>query len=549
MRAADLDLRELLHFDPKGGVIRFGGQRALLLDAVALGLLRKELIETLGTAGARGVLTRFGYAHGWRTAEGLKTQFPWDDESEWRYAGGRLHTLQGLVVVKPPVHRDESASRPFAESIWHESYEAEQHLLHLGQAEEPVCWTLTGFAGGYLSYVNGREIYCIEDRCVGKGDAVCHLVARLRDDWGDAVAPLLPFYQKACLDAALTHVTDELKRVEKRLRARQKELGPKTAAATGASGLIMQSAAMQRVLDLARRVAKVDSTVLITGESGVGKERVARLIHEESARVGGPFLAINCAAVPEGLLESELFGHTKGAFTGASQDRPGLFEAVSGGTLLLDEIGEVPPAMQVKLLRTLQEREVRRVGENKSRPVDVRLLAATNRDLVAEVHAARFRQDLYYRLRVVEIRVPPLRERREDILPLARTFLHSAAERTRRKVTGLTPRAANQLVRYGWPGNVRELENALERAVVLAKGSRIDVEDLPEELGLALPAAYAPGDVRPLDEVARDYILAVLRANDGNKAKAAEQLKIGTATLYRKLKQYEGADRGPQPSA
>jgi two-component system response regulator HydG len=193
----------------------------------------------------------------------------------------------------------------------------------------------------------------------------------------------------------------------------------------------------------------------------------------------------------------------------------------------------------------LQEREVRRVGENKNRKVDVRVLAATNRDLPAEVHAGRFRQDLFYRLRVVELRVPPLRERREDVLALARTFLRNAAERMRRKVTGITPAAANQLVRYGWPGNVRELENAIERAVVLARGSRIDVDDLPEEVGLAIPSTYAPGDVRPLQDVERDYILAVVRANRGNKAAAAAQLKIGTATLYRKLRQYEAAGATP----
>jgi DNA-binding NtrC family response regulator len=178
------------------------------------------------------------------------------------------------------------------------------------------------------------------------------------------------------------------------------------------------------------------------------------------------------------------------------------------------------------------------VGENKNRKVNVRVIAATNRDLVSEVNAARFRQDLYYRLRVVEIRVPPLRERREDILPLARLFLTEANARTGRKATAFTPRAANQLIRYGWPGNVRELENAVERAVVLAKGIRLDLQDLPEEVGLALPSTYAPGDVRPLEEVERNYILAVLRTNNGDKARTAEQLQIGTATLYRKLKQY-----------
>ena len=542
MKAADLDLRELLHFAPEGGVMTFGGERALLLDAVALGLLRRELIETLGLAAARGVLTRFGYAHGRRTAETLRDAFPWDDEGEWKRAGGRLHTLQGLVVSEAVVRSlDGDPEQPFAESIWQDSYEAEQHLLHLGQADEPVCWTLSGFASGYLSFCNGREIYCVEDRCRGKGDAVCHLVGRTREAWGEAIAPHLPFYETHCLDAALTELTKELKRVEKRLRTKQAAV-PAADRALEDRGFVAQSAAMQRVMELARRVARVDSTVLITGESGVGKERIARFIHEESTRTAGPFVAINCGAVPEGLLESELFGHAKGSFTGASQDRPGLFEAANGGTLFLDEIGEVPPAMQVKLLRTLQEREVRRVGENKNRRVNVRVLAATNRDLVAEVNAARFRQDLYYRLRVVELRVPPLRERREDVLLLARAFLGEAAQRAGRKPGTLTPKAANQLVRYSWPGNVRELENAIERAVVLASGSRIDVEDLPEEIGLALPGAHAPGDVRSLADVERDYILAVLEAAGGNRARAAEQLEIGQATLYRKLKEYDATN-------
>jgi DNA-binding NtrC family response regulator len=300
---------------------------------------------------------------------------------------------------------------------------------------------------------------------------------------------------------------------------------------------------MRRLLELARRVAAVDSTILVTGESGTGKKRIARLIHDASPRAGGPFVAVNCGAVPETLLESELFGHAKGAFTGAVQDRPGLFEAAQGGTLLLDEIGDVPPAMQVKLLRALQEREVRRVDENRHRAVDVRVLAATHRDLLADVHAARFRQDLYYRLRVVELKVPPLRERRDDVLPLARLFLAESAARARRKLAGFTPRAAHQLVRYAWPGNVRELENAVERAVVLAAGNRIDVGDLPDEVGAALPAVDAPGAVRPLAAVERDYIRAALAANGGNRTRTAEQLGIGAATLYRKLKEYERGAR------
>jgi DNA-binding NtrC family response regulator len=418
-------------------------------------------------------------------------------------------------------------------------------LLHLGRADQPVCWTLTGFASGYLSRAHGREIYCLEERCRGKGDTVCRLDGRALEDWGETITPHLPFYQKTCLDAALSQVTSELRRVERRLRTRRQEIGT-TASVDARSALNLESPAMAPVLDVARRVAQVDSTVLLTGESGVGKERVARFIHDESARTAGPFVAINCGAVPVNLLESELFGHARGSFTGATQDRVGLFEAASGGTLLLDEIGEIPPAMQVTLLRALQERQIRRVGENRSREVNVRVLAATNRSLVDEIRAARFRQDLYYRLRVVEINIPPLRERRADILPLARTFLAATAQRTGRKVTGFTPAAAHRFLHYAWPGNVRELENAVERAVVLARRHRIDVEDLPPEVGLAVPDVVSSTDVRRLADVERDYITSVLRAVGGNRAHAAAKLGIGTATLYRKLKQYGGDERPGQ---
>ena len=537
MRAADLDLRELLQMEPGGGPLRFAGQRALLLDAVALGLLRFELIKTLGVAGARGVLTRFGYSHGWRTAENLRQAFPWDSEREWRIAGGRLHTLQGLVRAEPSLGEEPDPTR-LANAVWLDSYEAEQHLLHFGRADEPVCWTLSGFASGYLSCAHGREVYCVEDRCRGRGDAICHIVGRAREDWGEVIEAHLPYYQSACMDEALAHATEALKDAERKLIAHRRHLEQRGAPAAAPEGLVARSPAMERVLDLARRVADSDSTVLITGESGVGKERLARLIHDTSARASGPFVALNCGAVPEGLLESELFGHARGSFTGASQDRIGLFEAAHGGTLLLDEIGEVPPAMQVKLLRTLQEREVRRVGENRNRSVNVRVLAATNRDLTAEVNAARFRQDLYYRLRVIELRVPALRERREDILDLARLFLAEASVRTGRKTTGFAPEAAHQLLRYSWPGNVRELENAVERAVVLARSPRIGLEDLPDEIAGVRPRSMAPGEIRTLVEVERDCIEAALRAEGGNRAQAAVRLGIGVATLYRKLKQY-----------
>jgi DNA-binding NtrC family response regulator len=231
-----------------------------------------------------------------------------------------------------------------------------------------------------------------------------------------------------------------------------------------------------------------------------------------------------------------------------------LFEAAHGGTLLLDEVGEVSPGMQVKLLRALQEREIRRVGENKNRAVDVRVVAATNRDLAHGVAGGAFRQDLYYRLKVVELHVPALRERRADILPLARVLLAEAAVRMKRNVVNLAPRAADQIMRYEWPGNVRELQNAMEHAVALARGSRVEIEDLPEDIRQAIPTPSISGPVRPLDDLEKEYILAVLERNDGNQAQTAGQLDIGTATLYRKLKQYgvarpaRGRQRKPKPS-
>jgi transcriptional regulator with PAS, ATPase and Fis domain len=341
------------------------------------------------------------------------------------------------------------------------------------------------------------------------------------------------------LDASLHRVADTLKAAEAKLRARRRATVEVAQDAYEPLGLVAKSAAMRDAVDMAKRVAQVDSTILITGESGAGKERIARLVHAESARAAGPFIAVNCGAITETLLESELFGHARGAFTGATHERPGLFEAANHGTLLLDELGEVSPGMQVKLLRVLQEREVRRVGDNKNRSIDVRVLAATNRDLAGRVAEGHFREDLYYRIRVVEIHVPALRERREDLLALARVLLEEAAKRLKRNVTGLSPASADKLLGYGWPGNVRELANAMERAVVLARGSRVEVDDLPEEVRKALDGpVVAGGKVRRLEEIEREYVLAALELNGGNQMVTAGELGIGTATLYRRLKRY-----------
>ena len=538
MRLEDLHTNELLELDPEGGVIRFAGQRALLIDAVAMGLHRKYLVENFGVTATRTVLTQFGFAHGWRMADAVRTQFQWEGDQDWRRAGARLHTLEGLFRLAPG--GEEALSEKGATLV--DSYEAEQHLLHFGRSDVPACWTISGLVSGYLSRTEGNETYVLEDRCVARGDATCHLLARSREEWSDEHAQDLLFFDshrlKECLDVSILHLTEALKSTEKKLHARRRAWVHVAQDVTEPLGIVAKSPAMRQVVDMARRVAKVDSTVLITGESGCGKERVARLIHEESTRAAGPFIAVNCGAITETLLESELFGHVRGAFTGASHTRPGLFEAANHGTLLLDELGDVSPGMQVKLLRVLQEREVRRVGENTSRPVDVRVLAATHSDLAKRVADQSFRQDLYYRIKIVDLHVPALRERRDDILALARILLAEAGARMNRKISGLSPAVADQLLRYDWPGNVRELENVMERAVALASGTRVELEDLPEEIRQAPPKPVSNGKVRLLDDVAKDYILAALDQNEGNQTRTAEQLGIGSATLYRKLKSY-----------
>jgi DNA-binding NtrC family response regulator len=296
------------------------------------------------------------------------------------------------------------------------------------------------------------------------------------------------------------------------------------------------------VVRLAETVAPTESTVLIQGESGTGKEIIARYIHELSQRNDGQFLSINCGALPESLLESELFGHVKGSFTGAIKDKSGLFVAAAGGSFFLDEIGETTPTTQVKLLRVLQQREVIPVGATDAQPIDVRLLAATNRDLEEEIKRGSFRADLFYRLNVIALHLPPLRERRDDIPLLIDLFLHRAAQSRNEPLKQVTPAALEVLQSFSWPGNVRELENALERAVILTAGEIIDVPVLPERLTQrqAEPLISERAQTNPtLDAIERAYILWVLQSEGGNKSRAAEVLGIDPSTLYRKLSRFE----------
>ncbi|MFH1131115.1 MAG: sigma-54 dependent transcriptional regulator [Pseudomonadota bacterium] len=307
--------------------------------------------------------------------------------------------------------------------------------------------------------------------------------------------------------------------------------------------ILGSSKAMRCVYDLIERVAPSDTAVLVTGESGTGKELVARALHQQSARSNARFVAINCAAMPETLLESELFGYTKGAFTDAKLDRPGLFQQAEGGTLFFDEIGEMPLGLQPKLLRALQEKAVRPVGGRVEMPFDARIIAATNRDLETAVEKGRFREDLYYRIHVIQIDVPPLRARGNDILLLAQHFIRHFSSIAGKPVNGIFPAAAERLLKYPWPGNVRELQNCMERAVTLCRYSEITVEDLPEKVRdyqrpQLILASDDPSELVSMEEVERRYVLRVFESTGQNKSMAAKILGLNRKTLYRKLRCY-----------
>ncbi|HTU02331.1 MAG TPA: sigma 54-interacting transcriptional regulator, partial [Candidatus Sulfotelmatobacter sp.] len=332
------------------------------------------------------------------------------------------------------------------------------------------------------------------------------------------------------------------RRLEQQLESLRHELGNER----GFERIIGRAPALQEALAAAAKVAPTDTTVLITGESGTGKEIVARAIHHASARADGPFVAINCAALPETLVESELFGHEKGAFTGADKQKPGRFELAAGGTLLLDEVGELPPSVQAKLLRILQEHEFQRVGGTTTLQADVRLIAATNKSLKQAVEEGRFREDLYYRLNVFSVHLPPLRERGEDILLLAAHFMRQLGSRIGKGEPGLNPDAQSLLLSYSWPGNIRELENAIERALILSEGGLLTAA----HLGLVAPSdSAAPADAglppvappvsQSLAEAERQTILAALERAKGNKTRAAAALGITRTKLYTRLKRLD----------
>ena len=454
------DIQELaarLQFHPGKGEIRLDNQRMLLLHNSSMAALRRELIETVGIEKTRGILTRMGYLSGMSDADMVRKLKPGSSDSDAFSIGPQLHSLQGFVAAESVmIDVDVETGHFYGEFIWHNSSEAEEHIAAYGIGNAPVCWIQQGYANGYVSNFLGRQMLVREVECKAMGHPACKVIGKSLEQWDDPDKDLRYLQAQEFVQSPSSKIFS-FSHLNTRSEARQDNIK-----------LVGVSAAFNAVCHMIQRVAPTRATVLFLGESGVGKEQFARTLHNISPRVDQPFVAINCAAIPEQLIESELFGVEKGGFSGASQSRPGRFERADGGTLFLDEISTLSLVAQGKLLRALQEGEIERIGDTRVRSVNVRVIAATNEDLRELVEAGKFRADLYYRLNVFPVRIPPLRERKEDILLLVEHFLNRYSALHQRKVSGLTESAIEALMLYDWPGNIRELENIIERGVILA---------------------------------------------------------------------------------
>jgi DNA-binding NtrC family response regulator len=480
-KVADHNMRSLVHFCADTGQIWLHEHRMLLVHAEAQGGMRKELIDTLGMDRARGLLIRMGYASGIHDAEVFSRQDHGSSDFEAFRIGTELHTLEGIVKVTTlQLDVDRSTGKYYGEYLWENSWEGQWHKKHYGVQAEAVCWSQIGYACGYTSALMGRTIVYKEVECVGMGDGNCRIVGKPIEEWEDA-ADYLRIFDKESIADQLIDLQTQVVQLRSAINEKEKH----------SSDIVGNSPSFMAAYSLLKQAATSHISVLLLGETGVGKEVFARTLHEQSSRCNESFIAINCAAIPHDLVESELFGVEKGAYTGALTARPGRFERANGGTLFLDEIGDLPLSAQAKLLRVLQEGEIERLGDQKIRKVNVRVVAATNIDLRLLVKEGKFRSDLYYRLNAFQINIPPLRERQEDILLLAERYMEKYSAIQGKKLRGFTDKAKRALLSYPWPGNIRELQNMVERGVILAPGgTRIEVDQMGQPSGEEVPLEY-----------------------------------------------------------
>tara|TARA_R110001599_G_scaffold297495_1_gene501767 strand:- start:223 stop:1929 length:1707 start_codon:yes stop_codon:yes gene_type:complete len=462
------DILDKLRFLPDEGQIWLGEQRMLLLQVQTMATFRKEIVNTMGLQRARSFFMRLGYHAGIQDAELARAVRGQDMSVEDGFlTGPQLHALRGLVKVAPiALEIDTQSGHFYSEFEWQDSYEVAISQSAFGLLKEPVCWLQLGYACAYSSQFLGHEIQYREVECRGRGDERCRIVGKPAHEWEDHEAFAECFREDPLIDelyelqSRIAYLEDDIARHQGEERHRP----------------IGQAAAFLGALDLIDRAARSEVSILLLGETGTGKEIFAHRAHQQSERSTGPFVAVNCAAIPPELIESELFGVEKGAYTGAVQSRAGRFERAHGGTLFLDELAELSPRAQAALLRVLQEKQIERVGGQASYHVDVRIIAATHGDLTERVQDGRFRADLFYRLNAYPVMIPPLRERRDDIPPLAEHFLARFEQHYRIKTLGFTDQALAAMHRHAWPGNIREMQNTIERGVILT-GDRQSISE------------------------------------------------------------------------
>jgi DNA-binding NtrC family response regulator len=508
----------LLRFNARTGHIWLDEQRMLLLHARALAALRKELFDSLGVERTRGLLVRMGFASGVHDGElAVKKRRAGMRTEEAFLLGPKLHSVEGVVSVETVSLEIDLARGSFlGDFLWHNSWEDEANIADFGFGDEPACWTQIGYASGYTSAFMGRLVLFKELECRSQGDARCRIVGQPAEDWNDE--RYVGYFRPQTIGTQLIDYSIGLEQLRAVQPRRQYD-----------RNLVGVSTGFKAAFELLKTAADSAITVLLLGETGVGKEMFARWLHDNSPRAKGPFIAVNCAAIPHDLIEAELFGVEKGAYTGAHLARAGRFERASGGTLFLDEVGDLPLAAQVKLLRALQSCEVERLGSEQPTRIDVRIVAATNVDLKQAMQAGKFRTDLFYRLNTFPIVIPPLRERTADIPALVERFLEKYGELYKKQLRGLTDKAMREVLNHRWPGNIRELENVIERGVLLAPDNgAIEATHLFGDLAprAAEGSVDSRGQVSELDPDTLDRLCEQVLAN-----------KVDLESLERRLMQ------------
>jgi len=524
------DLRSKLRFNQETGKIWLGESRLLLFHAKALMEMRTKLFDYLDAESAKRMLIRIGFVAGEQDADLAHKLADNKNNYDVFRIGPELHAFEGHVrshITEAEI--DWETGRFFGEVIVENSWEAEAHLQSLGLSEEAACWTMVGYASGYTSRFFRRFIVFKEIECMCKGDHHCKIVGKPADCWDDE--NYIELFRDDPLSPSLREIEKELSQLRGKRQVKY-----------DTDGLLGASPEFTGALNLLKRAADSPINVLLLGETGVGKEVFARTIHEHSPRKDQPFVAINCASIPENLLESELFGYEKGAFTGANKTTVGKIETAQGGTLFLDEIGDMPIGLQAKMLRFLQERVIERVGGRNEIPVDIRVICATHRDIQTMVGEETFREDLFYRIGEIPINIPPLREREQDIVLLARTFLNQYREEFNAKAKSFSDGAIRAMLAHRWPGNIRELQNKLKSAVIMAEGTVIQADDL----GLLEPSEDFESEILNLREVREQAESKAIRKAyqraDKNMSKTAELLGVTRPTLYSLIDKYHLED-------